>query len=49
MSEEKDKGWICPGCKTVYSPQVKTCTNPDCPIKKESVDPKKDSRQLLTE
>lgn len=25
MSQKENKGWSCPKCGTVYSPEVKTC------------------------
>lgn len=42
--EEERKGWQCPICETVYSPEVTSC---DKCTKKEQKN--QDTRQLLTE
>lgn len=39
------EGWICPKCKKIKSPDVKSC---DC-NKNEQKDVDKDTRQLLNE
>jgi hypothetical protein len=41
--EEERKGWICPNCKKVHSPDVQSC---DC-TKQEDQNP--DQKSLLLE
>ncbi len=45
MEDKEKNGWVCPNCKTVWAPHVKTCE--PCTIK-EAETPK-DTRKFLTE
>ena len=43
--KEPPKGWVCPTCSTVWSPEVKSC--PKCTVKEDQTT--KDTRKFLTE
>lgn len=45
---EKHEGWICPKCKTVWSPSIIQCTNSVCVAQFESYE-SKDTKQFLIE
>lgn len=43
------EGWICPKCKSVWSPDVKKCQTTICKPVEEDKDTAKDTRTFLTE
>lgn len=47
MSEDLKEGWICPVCKTVKAPALKSCKKCSKQLKQEQGE--KPTEQLLTE